>query len=206
MKAMSSMSLFDLPSASVQSKSNEWYTPAKYIEAAREVMGGIDLDPASCEMANRVVKAKRYYTKEDDGLSNKWHAESVWCNPPYGNVVPLSGAKGSYQRFFVQKLLVEYKKRNIEQAIVLLLGNCCFNRYFVPLWDYPICFHDGNIYFYREDGSRGLFGFGTCFVYLGSNESKFVEVFSQFGRIAKAIDTPKPKLTPLTLWEVNNSS
>lgn len=40
------------------SQSNEWFTPARYVEAAREVLGSIDLDPASCEAGNRIVQAE----------------------------------------------------------------------------------------------------------------------------------------------------
>src|SRR5260221_11377 len=101
-------------------KSNEWYTPARYIEAAREVMGGIDLDPASCEMANRTVKATRYYSIRDNGLAQEWHGR-VWLNPPYGLVTPgLKGSTKSLQAYFAKELLRRYKAQEIEQAIVLL--------------------------------------------------------------------------------------
>jgi len=50
----------------LSSQSCEYYTPKKYIQAARTVLGGIDLDPASCAVADKTVRTKRYYTIEQD--------------------------------------------------------------------------------------------------------------------------------------------
>lgn len=59
------------------SGNSEWYTPSKYIEAARAVMGSIDLDPATTEQANKTICAKKYYTRETNGLLQEWHG-NVW--------------------------------------------------------------------------------------------------------------------------------
>ena len=62
--------------------SDEWYTPQDVIEAARDLMGGIDFDPASSATAQGVVEAGAYLSK--DGDTAAWPEKSrVWCNPPY---------------------------------------------------------------------------------------------------------------------------
>ena len=59
----------------------EHYTPEFIADRVRLVMGGIHLDPASCHEANLTVRATRYFSKDDDGLSRPWTG-SVFCNPP----------------------------------------------------------------------------------------------------------------------------
>lgn len=68
------------------SESVEHFTPKWLVEIARYVLGGIDLDPASSEFANQVVKAPRIYTAEDNGLlAPRWDGR-VFLNPPGGLV------------------------------------------------------------------------------------------------------------------------
>lgn len=83
-------SLWGTPSSAHVSRSSgkvEWYTPPGIIRNARNVMGGIDLDPASTKTANKIVRAGRFLTEQDDALdeNTSWRTEGgrVWLNPPY---------------------------------------------------------------------------------------------------------------------------
>ncbi len=88
----------------------ERYTPPRYIRMARKIFGGvIDLDPASCQLAQQVVQATKYYTAEEDGLSRPWHG-NVWLNPPY--------SKGLITAF-IDKFCAEAVAGRITGAIIL---------------------------------------------------------------------------------------
>jgi hypothetical protein len=157
------------------SKSVEWYTPAKYLGAVREVLGDIDLDPASSTEANRTVAARAFYDLEVDGLSQEWTGR-VFMNPPYGN--QCAG--------FIAKLLDEYKAGRVEAAILLLNAYSTDTKWFQPLWDYRLCFTDHRIDFYSpvyENGSNTITG--SVFVYVGYDEDRFVRVFSQYGAVVE---------------------
>ena len=63
---------------------NEWYTPPWLFEAL-----GVDftIDVCSPEGGVAWIPAARYYTQDDDGLTQPWHG-TVWCNPPYSDADP----------------------------------------------------------------------------------------------------------------------
>jgi len=150
---------------------NEWYTPEIYINAARETLGTIDLDPASNPTANEIVKAKTFYTAEDSGLEKEW-VGNVWMNPPYE-----SRLIGS----FIEKLLVHYVKEQIPQAIVLV-NNATETQWFQLIAEAAraSCFPKGRVKFWHPRKEAVPLQ-GQSILYLGKNKERFIQNFNQFG-------------------------
>jgi phage N-6-adenine-methyltransferase len=151
---------------------DEWYTPAEYIDRARAVLGGIDLDPASHPIAQRIVNATTFYTKADDGLAHKWHGR-VWLNPPYSR--PLIAK-------FVAKLCAERGSGRVTAAI-MVTHNFTDTAWFhnTVLVADAICFLRGRIRFYSTNGFIAAPPQGQVFFYFGADVSSFVESFGQIG-------------------------
>lgn len=113
----------------------EWYTPWKIIECARELMGGIDLDPFSCEKANERPEgqlAKNFYFK--NGLTNAWGG-NLWINHPWGR---------DMNSRVVERVCREYMSRNrtMIQACMITFASTS-EGWFRPLMDYPQFFFTG---------------------------------------------------------------
>lgn len=134
-------------------------TPSEYVEAAREVLGRIDLDPASSEVFNQTVKATSICTKEhgDDGLLYAWCGR-VFCNPP-------SGDNGRLVKAFWAKLVDEYMNGLVACAIwvgfsIDQLQTLQRAAAFGPM-HFPICVPRQRIQFVKsleQPAQRDLFG------------------------------------------------
>ena len=159
------------------SGNNEWYTPARHIELARAVMGGIDTDPASSEIANRTVKAAQFFTADDDGRSKTWKGR-VWMNPPYAQ--PLMND-------FAEAVASKFEAGEIEQACILV-NNATetqwFQRILAPAA--AVCFPKSRIKFIDLAGNpSGAPLQGQAIVYMGENVQAFVEAFGEEGAVLR---------------------
>jgi phage N-6-adenine-methyltransferase len=160
------------PHVSQATGNNEWYTPPEYIEAARKVLGTIDLDPASNAEANGIIKAEKFFTAEDDGLNKNWKGK-VWLNPPYAS---------NLIAHFALKLRNHYAKNEVTEAIVLV-NNATETAWFNTLINSAsvVVFPKSRVKFHTPSGEAGAPLQGQAFIYLGKNSKKFMEVFKPFG-------------------------
>ena len=95
------------------SDSDEWNTPIDlYTELDKRF--GFTLDPCSTK-ENHLCK--KYYTKDDNGLSKTWKGETVFVNPPYSNI-----------KKWVEKSYYEHEKNGT--TVVMLIPSRTDTRYF----------------------------------------------------------------------------
>jgi ParB family chromosome partitioning protein len=150
---------------------DEWYTPAEIIDAARAVLGTIDLDPASNVTAQKVVRATTFMTKVDNSLTKEWHG-NVFCNPPYST---------SLVQEFTDKLIAEVASGRTKAAIYLV-NNCTETAWFQALATrFAFCLPLRRLAFYGPTGAKQAARQGQTIFYAGPHVGRFVQVFSAIG-------------------------
>lgn len=155
---------------------NEWYTPEEHLDLARQVLGPIDLDPASSEQANMTVRAGQFYPIHDDGLTKHW-AGKVWLNPPYAQPAI---------SHFADKMVAEWQRGDVTGAIVLT-HNYTDTAWFQKLAHAAaaICFTRGRVRFVSPDGDLAAPTQGQAFFYFGHDVARFAEVFAATGFVVE---------------------
>jgi hypothetical protein len=173
-----------MTSIQLSSRSEEWYTPPYVIALVHKVLGTIDLDPASSEQANKVVRATRIITK--NSLTAEWTEGvpvSVYLNPPGGKV----GNKSNTALFW-QKLMDLRDSGMLEHAIFMgfslehlsVTQSCSLS-----LCDFPIVIPKRRIKFVSPEGLFNSPTHSNVIAYvpgLTNNTTQFKHTFGVLGK------------------------
>ena len=153
------------------SESTEWYTPSHIVERVVATLGQIDTDPSW--HPDSPVQARSTYTANDDGLAQRWNGR-VYLNPPYGREIDA----------WITKLVDEYQAGTVSEAIALVPARVD-TEWFRRLDPFLRCFLHGRLTFANASNPAP---FPSAVVYLGSNVTRFSEVFRQVGSIFARFD------------------
>jgi DNA N-6-adenine-methyltransferase (Dam) len=154
-------------------KLNELYTPPRILDKVRDVFGGsIDLDPCSCAIAQKNVKAHQYFSQSQNGLAQKWTGK-VWINPPFS---------GGELVKWIDTILKKWSAHEARE-IILLVPSYTETQNYQRLLAFAsaVCFVKGRVKFL---GGVGMYAVtGTSIFYFGtaSKRKKFIKSFSDLG-------------------------
>ena len=166
----------------VNSKSQTWGTPKKYVKAVKKVFGGsIDLDPCSNEYS--IVNADtEFMLPEHDGLREEWDYQTIYVNPPYG----ADRERGTTIKNWLAKCALVREKYNSEIiALVPVATNTGHWKQSVYGRANAICFlYDTRLKFLEngKDVGKGA-PMSCCMVYWGDDYQKFYDTFIEHGAV-----------------------
>jgi hypothetical protein len=186
---------------SINTLSQCWGTPHKYVKAVKTVFNGhIDLDPCSNEYS--VVQAKtEYLLPEQDGLKESWDFETIFVNPPYG----IDKERGTTIKNWLAKCAHAHENYGSEVlALVPIAANTAHWKKFVFTKARAICFlYDTRLKFLENGQDTGKGAPMACsMIYWGNNYQNFYDIFIEHGAvvdisnlIGEAIGADRKKLT-----------
>ena len=152
---------------------DDYYTPIEVIELVRLSFGGaIDLDPASHVVANKKVRATRFYGKSDDGLSQPWFG-NVWLNPPF-----------SQWPWFAEKMIEEIDRGKVTQLLALASLPTLSAAYLRPalIRANMLIIPSGRLDFWGpqvETGGQHGASCGHTLLYFGRHSDDIIRIFGE---------------------------
>ena len=158
----------------------EWYTPQWVYERCRLVMGSIDLDPATSDMACKMGNApdKYYFTQAGNALLKTWpRVQNIFINPPYTLGNGESGAKAFLNKLFSVRF-------NFKRAMLLVLEDSG-TSYGQFLWGLSnaVFIPSGRLQFIYKGKSKGKSPARTTLIFgIGVDEIKFYLAFRDYGQ------------------------
>lgn len=171
----------------VNSQSQDWGTPQKYVEAVKKVFdGNIDLDP--CSNNYSIVNAEvEYKLPNQDGLKESWNYPTIYVNPPYG----ADRKRNTTIKNWLSKCCKAHYEYNAEViALVPVATNTSHWKKYVFGKAHSICFlYDTRLKFLVNGNGGGKGAPMSCaMIYWGNNIEKFNNVFIEYGAVLDISD------------------
>ena len=164
----------------VNTLSQSWGTPPKYINAVKSFWGGhIGLDPCSNEYS--IVNADiEFMLPEKDGLKEEWNSKTIYVNPPYG----AARNRGTTIKDWLAKCVDAHKKYGSDIiALIPVAPNTGHWKKFIFGQADAICFlYDTRLRFLEngQDTGKGA-PMACCLIYWGRDSNKFMSHFIEYG-------------------------